>query len=52
MVNEMRANHALGILETMVLGHGYLAAGLHCGSLKGDKLNRRSGLPAAAFRLC
>lgn len=36
MVNEMRANHGLGILETLVLGHGYLAAGLHCGLLKGD----------------
>lgn len=28
MVNEMRANHKLGILETYILGHAYMAAGL------------------------
>ncbi|MDJ0780672.1 MAG: Hsp33 family molecular chaperone HslO [Desulfosarcinaceae bacterium] len=39
MVNEMRANHALGILETLVLGHAYLAAGLLTATLKGrDRL--------------
>ena len=37
MVNEMRANHELGILETLVLGHGYLAGALMCADLKGDK---------------
>lgn len=37
MVNEMRANHALGILETLVLGHAYIAAALMCASLKGDE---------------
>jgi molecular chaperone Hsp33 len=39
MVNEMRANHALGILETLVLGHAYLAGGLLSITLKGkDRL--------------
>ncbi len=36
MVNEMRANHELGILETLVLGHAYIAAGLLSGQLKGN----------------
>ena len=36
MVNEMRANHELGILETLVLGHAYIAAGLMSASLKGN----------------
>lgn len=36
MINEMRANHELGILETLALGHGYLAAGLLTASLKGQ----------------
>ncbi len=35
MVNEMRWNHQLGILETLVLGHGYLAAALMSAGLKG-----------------
>ena len=35
MVNEMRWNHALGVLETLVLGHGYLAAALISATLKG-----------------
>ena len=35
MVNQMRANHELGILETLVLGHSFLAAGLLSGLLKG-----------------
>ena len=35
MVNEMRANHALGPLETLVLGHAYIAAALLCSTLKG-----------------
>jgi redox-regulated HSP33 family molecular chaperone len=26
MVNEMRANHELGTLETLLLGHAYIAA--------------------------
>ena len=37
MVNEMRANHTLGILEILVLGHAYIAAALMCASLKGDE---------------
>lgn len=36
MVNEMRWNHELGILETLVLGHAYLASALLSGSLKGN----------------
>ncbi|MCP4688090.1 MAG: Hsp33 family molecular chaperone HslO, partial [Desulfobacterales bacterium] len=36
LVNEMRANHELGILETLVLGHAYLAAGLMSANLKGN----------------
>ena len=39
MVNEMRANHELGILETLVLGQAYLAGGLLSTTLKGrDRL--------------
>jgi molecular chaperone Hsp33 len=39
MVNEMRANHELGILETLVLGHAYLAGGLLSITMKGaDRL--------------
>jgi len=36
VVNQMRANHDLGILETLVLGHGYLAGGLLASTIKGD----------------
>ncbi len=36
LVNEMRSNHALGILETLMLGHAYLAAALLSSSLKGN----------------
>lgn len=36
MVNEMRANHELGILETLVLGHAYMACGLMTANLKGN----------------
>jgi molecular chaperone Hsp33 len=35
MINEMRANHELGILETLVLGRAYLGAGLISANLKG-----------------
>ena len=35
MVNEMRSNHELGILETLVLGRAYLGAGLMSATLKG-----------------
>ena len=35
MVNEMRWNHNLGILETLVLGQAYLAAALMSANLKG-----------------
>jgi len=42
MITEMRANHGLGPLETLVLGHAYLAAGLLSGGMKGkDRLNLR-----------
>ncbi len=36
LVNEMRSNHELGILETVVLGHAYTGALLLSSSLKGD----------------
>ena len=34
MVNEMRANHGLGGLETLVLGQAYIAAALLTANLK------------------
>ena len=36
MVNEMRSNHRLGILETLVLGRAYLGIGLMSSNLKGN----------------
>ena len=36
MIQEMRANHELGILETLVLGRAYLGAGLMSTHLKGS----------------
>ncbi len=36
MVNEMRSNHELGILETLVLGRAYLGIALMSADLKGD----------------
>jgi molecular chaperone Hsp33 len=36
MVNEMRANHELGILETLVLGRAYLGCTLMSADLKGN----------------
>jgi molecular chaperone Hsp33 len=41
MVNEMRVNHDLGPLETLMLGQAYIAASLLCSSLK-DKNDRVS----------
>jgi molecular chaperone Hsp33 len=39
MINQMRHNHELGILETLVLGHAYLGACLMGAGLKGkDRL--------------
>ena len=35
MINEMRANHDLGIVETLLLGHTYIAATLLTSNLKG-----------------
>mgnify|MGYP001241954337 CR=1 FL=1 len=35
LVNEMRANHGLGILETLILGQSYVAALLMASNLKG-----------------
>ncbi len=35
MVNEMRANHDLGPLETLILGQAYIASTLICSGLKG-----------------
>ncbi len=37
MVNEMRANHELGPLETLVLGQSYVAGALLGSGLKGEK---------------
>lgn len=34
MVNQMRANHGLGILETVVLGQAYIAGGLLASTVK------------------
>ena len=34
MINEMRFNHELGILETLVLGRAFLGAGLMAADLK------------------
>jgi molecular chaperone Hsp33 len=40
MVNEMRWNHELGVLETLVLGHAYLAAAMMSANLKrNDRLS-------------
>ena len=36
MVNEMRANHDLGIVETLLLGHTYIAGALLTSNLKGN----------------
>jgi len=36
MVNQMRANHDLGILESLILGHAYMAAGLLATGLSGS----------------
>lgn len=36
MVNQMRANFNLGVLETLVLGQAYIAAGLMASSVKGN----------------
>ena len=36
LVGEMRANHELGPLETLVLGHAYIGAALMSVNLKGD----------------
>ncbi|MBU1710463.1 MAG: Hsp33 family molecular chaperone HslO [Proteobacteria bacterium] len=35
MVNEMRANHETGPLETLILGQAYIATSLICSGLKG-----------------
>ncbi len=35
MVNEMRANHGLGVVETLVLGQAYVAASLMIATMKG-----------------
>jgi molecular chaperone Hsp33 len=36
LINQMRANHGLGIMETLILGHAYMAAGLLTAMMKGD----------------
>lgn len=37
LVNEMRANHELGIFETMILGYGYIGALLLSSNVKGSE---------------
>lgn len=36
LIRQMRGNHTLGILETLVLGHAYLGCGLMSANLKGN----------------
>ncbi len=36
LVNQMRVNHELGILETLLLGHSYIAAALLTALVKGN----------------
>ncbi len=36
MVNQMRRNHRLGIIETLILGHAYIAAALLTAQVKGN----------------
>ncbi len=36
MIKEMRNNHQLGILETLILGHAYLGISLMTANLKGE----------------
>ena len=36
MINQMRANHNLGILETLALGQAYIGAGLMTSMVKGN----------------
>ncbi len=36
MINEMRTNHDLGVVETLLLGHTYIAAALLISNLKGN----------------
>ena len=36
MVNQMRRNHELGIMETLILGHAYIAASLMTSQIKGN----------------
>lgn len=48
MVNQMRSNFKLGLLETYVLGQAYVAAGLMASSVKGNdriQLNVECGGP-------
>ena len=52
MVNQMRANHNLGILETLVLGQAYIASGLMASSVKGNdriQLSVECGGPIGGF---
>ena len=36
MINQMRVNHGLGILETLALGHAYIGTGLLTSMIKGN----------------
>ncbi|MBN2738521.1 MAG: Hsp33 family molecular chaperone HslO [Spirochaetales bacterium] len=37
MINQMKANHETGIMESLILGHAYLAAGLLISDMKGKE---------------
>ena len=53
LVNQMRANHELGILETLTLGQGYLAAALLAATLKGrDRLSLQIDCSGPIKGLC
>ena len=42
MIDEMRLNHELGILETLILGHAYLSISLLTANMKGpDRISLR-----------
>lgn len=52
MVNQMRANFNLGMLETYILGQAYVAAGLMASSVKGNdriQLNVECGGPVGGI---
>ena len=54
MVNQMRANHRTGLLETYVLGQGYIAGALLSSEVKGNdriQLNVECGGPIKGMNI-